>query len=146
MTIGNSVLTAQQCDWSTIPAERVAEGIERQLFWGDRIMVCRLRIAPHTVTAVHSHPHEQITMVERGRVRYTIEGQDRVLEQGDLLHLPSGISHGATMLDEEVVLVDIFSPLREDFLPGPDQVRLPGPNKARATREDFPPRETGDGR
>ena len=107
----------QQADWASIPAVRIAEGIERQLFWGDRVMVCRLRIAPHTVTAVHSHPHEQITMVERGRVRYIIEGQERVLEQGEMLHLPSGISHGATMLDEEVVLVDIFSPLREDFLP-----------------------------
>lgn len=130
MTVGNSVLTAQQCDWTTIPAERIAEGIDRQLFWGDRIMVCRLRIAPHTVTAVHSHPHEQITMVERGRVRYTIEGQERILNQGDLLHLPSGISHGATMLDEEVVLVDIFSPLREDFLPG-------GPHKVRSTTGDM---------
>ena len=119
-----AVFNVQQADWASIPAVRIAEGIERQLFWGDRVMVCRLRIAPHTVTAVHSHPHEQITMVERGRVRYIIEGQERVLEQGDMLHLPSGISHGATMLDEEVVLIDIFSPLREDFLPAePDGSR-----------------------
>ena len=111
------VLNVQQADWSGIPADRIAEGIERQIFYGDRVMVCRLVIAPHTVTPVHSHPHEQITMVERGRVRYIIEGQERVLEQGDMLHLPSGIAHGATMLDEEVVLIDIFSPLREDFLP-----------------------------
>jgi quercetin dioxygenase-like cupin family protein len=111
------VLNVQQTDWSAIPAERIADGIERQLFYGDRVMVCRLVIAPRTVTPVHSHPHEQITMVERGRVRYIIEGQERVLEQGDMLHLPSGIAHGATMLDEEVVLIDIFSPLREDFLP-----------------------------
>jgi len=117
MSTRDSVLIARQRDWSAIPAELIAEGIERQLFWGDRVMVCRLRIAPHTVTPVHSHPHEQITMVERGRVRYTIEGHDRVLETGDLLHLPSGIEHGATMLDEEVVLIDIFSPVREDFLP-----------------------------
>jgi len=117
MSTRPAVLSAQQADWASIPAVRIAEGIERQLFWGDRVMVCRLRIAPYTVTAVHSHPHEQITMVERGRVKYIIEGQERVLEQGDMLHLPSGISHGATMLDEEVVLVDIFSPLREDFLP-----------------------------
>ena len=117
MSTPDSVLNAQLRDWSAIPAERIAEGIERQLFWGDRIMVCRLRIAAHTVTPVHSHPHEQITMVERGRVRYTIEGHERVLETGDLLHLPSGIAHGATMLDEEVVLIDIFSPVREDFLP-----------------------------
>ena len=111
------VLHVQQADWSRIPAERVAEGIERQIFYGDRVMVCRLVIAARTVTPVHSHPHEQITMVERGRVRYIIEGQERVLEQGDMLHLPSGIAHGATMLDDEVVLIDIFSPLREDFLP-----------------------------
>ena len=117
MSTRPAVFNVQQADWASIPAVRIAEGIERQLFWGDRVMVCRLRIAPHTVTAVHSHPHEQITMVERGRVRYIIEGQERVLEQGDMLHLPSGISHGATMLDEEVVLVDIFSPVREDFLP-----------------------------
>ena len=117
MTTRPVVFNVQQADWASIPAVRIAEGIERQLFWGDRVMVCRLVIAPHTVTAVHSHPHEQITMVERGRVRYIIEGQERVLEQGDMLHLPSGISHGATMLDEEVVLIDIFSPLREDFLP-----------------------------
>jgi quercetin dioxygenase-like cupin family protein len=107
----------QARDWSAIPAERIAEGIERQLFVGDRVMVCRLRIAPHTVTPVHSHPHEQITMVERGRVRYIVDGQELVLKQGDLLHLPSGIAHGATMLEEEVVLIDIFSPVREDFLP-----------------------------
>ena len=117
MSARPSVLSVQQADWRAIPAERIAEGIDRQLFYGDRVMVCRLVIAPHTVTPVHSHPHEQITMVERGRVRYIIEGQERVLEQGDMLHLPSGISHGATMLDEEVVLIDIFSPLREDFLP-----------------------------
>ena len=111
-------------DWSVIPVERVAEGIERQLFWGDRVMVCRLRIAPHTVTPVHSHPHEQITMVERGRVRYIVDGQELVLKQGDLLHLPSGIAHGATMLEEEVVLIDVFSPVREDFIPvDPDAAR-----------------------
>ena len=117
MSTRPSVINIQRRDWTAIPAERVAEGIERQLFWGDRVMVCRLVIAPHTVTAVHSHPHEQITMVERGRVRYIVDGHELVLEQGEMLHLPAGINHGATMLDQEVVLIDIFSPVREDFLP-----------------------------
>jgi len=103
--------------WRDIPSQRISEGIDRQMVVGERLMMCRLTLQPHVDTPVHSHPHEQITMVERGRVRYTIEGHDRVLETGDLLHLPSGIEHGATMLDEEVVLIDIFSPVREDFLP-----------------------------
>jgi quercetin dioxygenase-like cupin family protein len=79
-------------------------------------MVCRLRIAPRVVTAVHAHPHEQITLVERGTVRFTVAGQERLSSAGDVLHFPPQCEHGATMLDEEVVLIDIFSPPREDFL------------------------------
>jgi quercetin dioxygenase-like cupin family protein len=80
-------------------------------------MVCRLRLEPRVVTPVHSHPHEQITLVERGHVTFTIDGQARTASAGDVLHFPSNCRHGATMLDEEVVLIDIFSPVREDFLP-----------------------------
>lgn len=108
--------TFQHRDWTTIPAERVADGIERQMIWGDQVMVCRLRIAPRVVTAVHTHPHEQITMVERGTVRFTVAGQERLSLPGDVLHFPSHCEHGATVLDEEAVLIDIFSPVREDFL------------------------------
>ena len=107
----------QHRDWSTIPVERVADGIERQMIWGNRVMVCRLRFKPHVVTEVHTHPHEQMTMVERGRVRFTIGGVDRLASAGDVLHFPSELAHGATILDEEVVLIDIFSPVREDLLP-----------------------------
>ena len=110
-------LEFQHRDWSSLPVERIAEGIERQMVWGDRIMVCRLRLAPRVVTALHVHPHEQITIVEKGRVRFTVDGEERLASAGDVLHFPSGIRHGATMLDEEVVLIDIFSPVREDFLP-----------------------------
>jgi quercetin dioxygenase-like cupin family protein len=103
--------------WADVPAEQIADGIERQMIVGAKLMVCRLRFRPHVETAVHSHPHEQITLVEKGRVRFTIGGAERVADQGDVLHFASGLPHGATMLDEEVVLIDIFTPLREDFLP-----------------------------
>jgi quercetin dioxygenase-like cupin family protein len=119
MTNPASVFSAQHVNWSGVPTVRVGEGIERQMVWGDRVMVCRLRIAPRTVTPVHSHPHEQITLVERGPVEFTIDGQTRIVQTGDVLVFPSQIRHGATMLDEEVVLIDIFSPPREDFLPAP---------------------------
>jgi quercetin dioxygenase-like cupin family protein len=106
----------QHRDWSSIPVERVADGIERQMIYGDKLMVVRVRFAPGTVTAVHSHVHEQITLVEQGRVEFFIEGESRFAAQGDVLLFPSNMRHGATMLDEEVVLIDIFSPVREDFL------------------------------
>lgn len=103
--------------WDDVKTEQIADGIERQMIVGEKLMVCRLRFRPHVVTAVHSHPHEQITLVEKGRVRFTIAGNERIADRGDVLHFASGTPHGATMLDEEVVLIDIFTPLREDFLP-----------------------------
>ena len=116
-----SLIAFQQRDWSSVPAVRIADGIERQMIWGERIMVCRLRLDPRVVTAVHSHPHEQITFVARGRVEFSIDGQSRIASAGDVLVFPPHCEHGATMLDEEVVLIDTFSPVREDFLPGPPE-------------------------
>ena len=106
----------QHTDWTSIPVEQLDAGIQRQMIVGEKLMICRLRIAPHVVTPEHDHPHEQMTLVERGRVLFTIGDEQRVAKAGDVLHFPSGTWHGATMLDEEVILVDIFSPIREDFL------------------------------
>ena len=110
----------QHRDWSGIPVERVAEGVSRQMIHGDRLMVCHLTIAANTVTPVHSHMHEQITLVERGSADFFVEGERKTAHTGDVLLFPSNIRHGATMLDQEVVLIDIFSPPREEFLPKPD--------------------------
>ena len=112
----NSSASTQHVNWATVPIEMLEEGIERQLVVGDDLMLCRLRFAPNVVTAPHDHPHEQITLVERGRVRFTIGREERIAQAGDVLHFPSGCWHGATILDEEVVLIDIFTPVREDFL------------------------------
>jgi quercetin dioxygenase-like cupin family protein len=118
-----SALDYQHIDWGSVPAEQLAEGIERQMIWGERLMMCRLILQPQVVTAVHSHPHEQMTIVARGRVRFIVDGRDRIATAGDVLLFPANIPHGATMLDEEVELIDIFSPLREDFLPQRPQPR-----------------------
>jgi quercetin dioxygenase-like cupin family protein len=103
-------------NWTTVPVERIAEGIDRQMLTGERLMICRLSFAPGVVTQVHQHPHEQMTIVERGRVRFFVAGREQLAGAGDVLIFPSGIAHGATILDEPAVLIDIFSPPREDFL------------------------------
>lgn len=106
----------QHTDWSSVPIEQLEEGIWRQMIVGEKLMLCRLRFAPHVVTPAHDHPHEQMTIVEKGRVLFTIGADERLAQAGDVLHFPPGSWHGATMLDEEVILLDIFSPVREDFL------------------------------
>jgi quercetin dioxygenase-like cupin family protein len=107
---------ARHLNWSNIPVEQVADGIERQMLVGHQMMICRFRFKPFLVTPEHDHPHEQMTIVESGKVRFFIEGKEQIAKAGDVLHFPSQCWHGATMMDEEVVLIDIFTPLREDFL------------------------------
>jgi len=108
--------SAQHLNWAAIPVEHPAEGIERQMVVGDRIMIVRFRFEPFLVTPEHTHQHEQMSLVISGRVRFFIEGKEQIASAGDVLHFPSNCLHGATMMDEEVVLIDIFSPIREDFL------------------------------
>ena len=117
-TTGHDALVGrgQHGNWSSIPIERIAEGIERQMVVGENLMICRFRFAPFLVTPEHDHPHEQMSIVVSGRVRFFIEGNERLASPGDVLHFPPNCWHGATMMDEEVVLIDIFTPVREDFL------------------------------
>lgn len=103
-------------DWDQIPVENPSDGIERQMVIGKNIMICRFRFAPFLVTPEHTHPHEQMTLVVKGKVKFIIEGKTHIMSAGDVLHFPPHNRHGATMLDEEVILIDIFSPIREDFL------------------------------
>ena len=111
-----SAFEAQHLNWSTIPVEYPAEGIERQMVVGQNLMICRFRFKPFLVTPEHRHPHEQMSIVVQGRVRFFVEGEERIASPGDVLQLPSNCLHGATMMNEEVVLIDIFTPIREDFL------------------------------
>jgi unsaturated pyranuronate lyase len=106
----------QAWNWATVPREQLGTGIVRQMVYGEKLMICRLTLAPGTITAAHAHVHEQMTIVEQGRVRFVLGSDERVFVPGDVLLFPSEFWHGATMLDEEVVLIDIFTPLREDFL------------------------------
>jgi quercetin dioxygenase-like cupin family protein len=112
----NAQKSALVTDWSKIAVEHPAEGIQRQMVVGENVMICRFTFAPFTVTPEHTHHHEQMTLVMKGKVQFFISGEERIVSAGDVLHFPSNNRHGATMLDEEVVLIDIFSPIREDFL------------------------------
>ena len=103
-------------DWEKLPYEQQAPGIQRQMVVGENFMMVRFTFEPFLVTPEHTHPHEQMTLVVKGKVKFTIDGEVKIVSAGDVLHFPPHNRHGATMLDEEVVLIDIFSPIREDFL------------------------------
>ena len=115
--IGQEIqISALATNWNDVRTDRPAPGIRRQMVVGERLMICRFTFEPFLVTPEHTHPHEQMTLVIKGKVKFTVEGVEKIVSPGDVLHFPPNNRHGATMLDEEVILIDIFSPIREDFL------------------------------
>lgn len=101
----------------TVPVEVLDDVLSRQvLTFSDEIMMVRVvcrKAGPAGV--VHSHPHVQITSVESGVFELTIGGRTARLKAGDSFYVPSGVQHGAVCI-EPGVLVDVFTPMRADFV------------------------------
>ena len=101
-----------------VPGEAAAPGVVRKvLAYCDELMCVVNEFEKGSIGAAHSHPHTQITYVAEGRFRFTIGGEEKEVGKGDSLCKRDGISHGCVCL-EKGVLVDFFTPMREDFLTG----------------------------
>lgn len=79
------------------------------------LMTVELHFDKGAVGAPHSHPHEQIGYIISGKLEYTEEGKTTILETGDTYYVAPNAVHGVVAL-EETMLLDIFTPEREDFL------------------------------
>lgn len=89
--------------------------VRRTLTSGDRTTLIEVSLDEGAVVPAHTHPHEQIGYVVRGRVIFHIGGEKRELRAGDSYLVPGGASHDVTAL-EASVCIDIFSPVREEYL------------------------------
>jgi quercetin dioxygenase-like cupin family protein len=99
-----------------IELERVAPGISRQIMgYDDSILLARASFETGSVGYVHAHPHSQVTYVESGMFDFTINDETRRLATGDCVYIQPDALHG-TVCIEAGSLLDIFSPVREDFL------------------------------
>ena len=73
-------------------------------------------LAPGVVTTPHDHPHEQMTIVEKGRARFTIGDEERVSGRATCCTSPPASGTVRRCSTRRWCLIDIFSPIREDFL------------------------------
>jgi quercetin dioxygenase-like cupin family protein len=93
----------------------VEDGLERQvLAFSQRTMLVRHLMKAGWKGARHSHPHEQLVYVVRGRLRFSSGVESFEAEPGDSFVVPGGIEHQAAALDDAEVL-DVFVPFREDY-------------------------------
>ncbi|MEK7310162.1 MAG: cupin domain-containing protein [Planctomycetota bacterium] len=80
------------------------------------MMVFNATLPGHTVP-MHSHHHEQIGLVYTGKAVLRIGDEERVVQKGDFYCIPANVSHSDTCIgDEPFVMLDIFYPVREDFI------------------------------
>lgn len=91
-------------------------GVTRRILsYDDSLMSVEVSFETGSEGAVHTHPHTQCSYVLSGKFRYLVEGEAVELIPGDSIVVPSGLPHGTVCL-EKGVLLDIFTPMRKDFL------------------------------
>ena len=109
----NTAIPGRSSDW-----EQLGGGLSRQILgWDNQIMMVKVKFEKGTIASQHTHFHTQTSFCHSGKFEFTIDGEKHVIEAGDGLYIAPNLIHGAVCLEAGVVL-DVFSPVREDFLDG----------------------------
>ncbi len=96
--------------------ETVGEGVQRQIMaYDDKIMLVNVKFNKGGVGPMHEHYHSQVTYVVSGKFELTIGEQIKTVKGGDAFYIPPHVLHGA-VCTEAGILIDVFSPIREDFM------------------------------
>ncbi len=113
---------ARKYAWSEVPAEQLNPSMLRRMVHGDRILVADMQFKNGFVVPLHHHVNEQVTLVKAGLIRFRL-GADRSqvidVHPGEVLIIPSNVPHEAEMIGD-VEEMDVFTPLREDWISGTD--------------------------
>jgi quercetin dioxygenase-like cupin family protein len=96
--------------------EVVGDGVKRKIMgYDDTIMMVNVLFEKGAIGVLHEHYHSQVTNVAKGSFEVTINNETKVMKEGDCFYIPPHVIHGVLCL-EEGLLIDVFSPIREDFM------------------------------
>lgn len=105
--------------WQDEPVEQLNADIGRRMFHTETMTVARITLAKGAVVPRHSHPNEQVVNVLEGRLRFVLDDGEFEAAAGETVPLAADVAHEVSALEDSVVL-DIFSPVRQDWLRGDD--------------------------
>ena len=94
---------------------KLGEGITTRIFCGDQAMLSVVRIEPHAEGVVHAHPQEQWGMLLEGECTRVQGGEEIQMKAGDFWHTPGGVPHTVRTEDQGAVILDVFSPPRDEY-------------------------------
>jgi quercetin dioxygenase-like cupin family protein len=101
--------------WDEIALEKITEMISQKIVAGEREMLAQIYLKRGALVPMHAHESEQMTYVLQGSLRFLVGGEEVVVREGEVLHIPSQVPHQAEALDDTLEL-DVFSPVRRDWL------------------------------
>jgi len=99
-----------------IKSFELVEGVTGRPLFGAGAMINMIELQPGAVVPLHSHPHEQLGIVLRGMQALVIDGVPHELGPMEGYVLPGGVGHSAYCGPEGALVLDIFQPVREDYL------------------------------
>jgi quercetin dioxygenase-like cupin family protein len=98
------------------PESKPEPGLTRKVMaYNDKLFLAEHQMVKGWVGTVHSHPHDQVVYVVRGYLKVTCQGKTFDIRSGDSFVVRGGVEHGASALEDSVV-VDVFTPCREDYI------------------------------
>jgi quercetin dioxygenase-like cupin family protein len=95
---------------------QIFPGVAIRTVAGQAMMLSMVTFDPEAVVTEHAHPHEQMGVMISGRLEFTVGGVTRVLGPGDSWRIPGGVPHSVRALDGPAVALDVFHPIRDDYL------------------------------
>jgi unsaturated pyranuronate lyase len=103
--------------FAALPEERLTDKITRRVLSGEQGMIVWWSMKAGAHGAAHSHHHEQIAWMLKGKMDFRIGDERRVMGPGEVAVVPGGVEHEA-WFPEDTEVIDVFAPRREDFLAG----------------------------
>lgn len=109
-------MTKQFIEDEKIEWDQIDTGVQRKIMaYDESLMMVKINFQKGGIGPLHKHTHVQITHVHSGKFEVSIDGKKQILKSGDAFLVSSNLVHGVLCL-EEGILIDTFSPMREDFL------------------------------
>jgi quercetin dioxygenase-like cupin family protein len=109
------VLSAIHHRWSDVSSEQVNNAVIRKYVTGDRVTIARFELKRGGVVPLHAHHNEQVTCVLSGTLKFRFNDGEVVAKAGEVVQIPGGLEHEVEVLDDAVV-IDVFSPIRQDWI------------------------------
>jgi quercetin dioxygenase-like cupin family protein len=100
--------------WDEIALEKVTEMVSQKIIAGEREMLAQVYLKRGALVPMHAHESEQMTYILQGALRFLVDGEEIVVAEGEVLHIPALVPHQAEALEDTFEL-DVFSPVRIDW-------------------------------